>query len=138
MFSPMFVRHRDPCAALHSIAGLQGMARRVPAKYPALNIAETDEAFFVEAEIPGVRKDNLEISVAGKELIISGERKENVPGNASAHRRETAHGKFTRTLHFRDDVDAGAVEATFKDGVLTLKLPKAPHSRPRKIAVNAH
>jgi len=105
------------------------------AGYPALNTWEDGDAAYVEAELPGMNMDDVEIYVTGKELTIGGERKIAQPEGASWHRRERSQGRFTRTLSLPWDIDADRVEARLQDGVLAIKLPKAETSKPKKVKV---
>jgi len=105
------------------------------ANYPALNVWETDEALHVEAELPGLKSENIEISVIGRELTIKGERVPAEMSDATWHRRERSTGAFARVLRLPFDVDSEKVTAAAKDGVLCVALPKAAAARPRKIDV---
>jgi len=105
--------------------------------YPSLNVSQDGERFCVQAELPGIHPEDLEISVEGTTLTLRGERKsENVEG-VSYHRRERPTGRFHKALTLPHEVDSEKVEATFKDGVLKLVLPKAEHVKPKKITVRA-
>ena len=103
---------------------------------PAVNVWEKPESFVLEAELPGFSMNDLDVTVEGAEVLLKGERKpaEKVEG-ATVHRRERWHGKFERRLEFPIDLDAEKAEATMKDGVLTLVLPKSPAAAPRKISI---
>lgn len=103
--------------------------------YPSLNISEDGEKFYVEAELPGTRPEDLDISVEGNTLTLKGERKGEDLKNASYHRRERKLGSFQKAVALSADVNSEAVSAEFKNGVLKLVLPKAEHAKPRKIAV---
>jgi HSP20 family protein len=102
--------------------------------YPALNVWEDDGNLYAEAEVPGLTMDNLEVFVVGDELTIKGERKQ-ADSNATYHRRERGVGQFSRTLRLPMPIDADKVEASLKDGVLSVRMPKAEAARPRKIEV---
>ncbi len=111
---------------------------RLTALYPPLNIWEDEGAVYVEAELPGMSLDDLEIFVTGhNQLTIRGERKAPEIEGATWHRRERAFGTFSRVITLPVDVDADKVEATFHNGVLRIVLPKTAASRTRKIAVKA-
>ncbi|MGD9644824.1 MAG: Hsp20/alpha crystallin family protein [Pirellulales bacterium] len=105
------------------------------APFPAVNIWETDQDVFVEAEIPGVKESDLEILVVGEELTIKGKRGD-VSDDTSFHRRERGVGPFSRVVRLPVEVDADKVEAALREGVLEIRLAKAAASRPRKIRVN--
>lgn len=104
--------------------------------FPALNAWEDDNAFYVEAELPGIAQEDLEITLAdASTLAIKGERKQPVLENTKWHRRERGFGSFERTLTLPGAVDTQQVEAFTKGGVLTIKLPKAAELKPRKIEI---
>jgi len=109
-----------------------------PASFPALNAWEDAESYYVEAELPGLALEDLEISLAeGDTLSIKGQRKGPAENDGNWHRRERAFGEFERTLKLPAAVDSDKVEASLKLGVLTVKLPKAPELKPRRIEVKA-
>ena len=103
--------------------------------FPLLNMWEADDALFADAELPGVSAENLDVQVVGDELTLKGRRTFATPEGAQFHRRERAMGEFTRIVKLPFEVDADNVEATFKNGVLTLRMPKAPAALARKITV---
>ncbi len=102
---------------------------------PAVNVWEKEDALVVETEIPGVKKEELELSVAGNQLSIRLNRPEASEEGVTYHRRERPTGPACRVLQLPVEVDAEKVEATLRDGVLTITLPKAESAKPRKIAV---
>ncbi len=105
--------------------------------FPALNIWEDGDHLFAEAELPGMGMDDIELFVVGSELTIKGQRKAMDDQNANYHRRERGVGEFCRTVTLPVEIDANKVEATLKNGVLTISLPKAEAARPRKISVRS-
>ena len=108
------------------------------AAFPALNVWEEAEQVFVEAELPGLKLEDLEIYVTGgNQLTIKGERKPNVPENSTWHRQEQAFGTFSRSLTLPFPVDPDKVDARLENGVLLVKLAKHESARPRKIPVKA-
>ena len=102
---------------------------------PALNAWETEESAFIEAEVPGLTLEDLDLSVQGTELTLRGECREQAPENADYHRRERSSGKFSRVLRLPFPVEVNRVEAQLKNGILTVRLPKAESAKPRKIPV---
>jgi HSP20 family protein len=109
-----------------------------PTGFPALNAWEDDGAFWVECELPGLAQEDIEIEMPDNTTIsIKGARKEPELASGKWHRRERAYGTFQRTMTLPGAIDSDNVEASFKRGVLTVKLPKAPELRPRKISVKA-
>ncbi len=111
---------------------------RVAPGYPAMNIWTNDEGGVITAELPGLSPDEIEISVVGETLTLSGERKADAPGDdVHYHRRERGYGKFSRTIQLPFQVDADKVEALFEKGVLHVSLPRAEADKPKKITVKA-
>ena len=102
---------------------------------PAVNLWEDGTAIYAELELPGVKSDQLELSVAGGELSIKVERPEVEQPGVTYHRRERGVGSFARVLRLPVEVDADKVEAELAGGVLKITLPKSETARPRKIAV---
>jgi len=109
-----------------------------PSGYPALNCWADEGSFYVEAELPGIDMDDLEIVVAkGNVLAIKGRRKESQCENGKWLRRERGYGEFERRVELPGPVAEDGIVASLKNGVLTITLPKAPQIRPRKIEVKA-
>jgi len=105
---------------------------------PAVNIWEKGNGFVLEAELPGFAMNDLDITVEGAEVVLRGERKPiEQEADSTFHRRERWFGKFERRLEFPVELDAGKAEATLKDGVLTLSLPKSPAAAARKINIKS-
>lgn len=103
--------------------------------FPPVNVfRDTGGDVVLRAELPGLRPEDIAISCEQRTLTISGERKvEQAEGGY--HRRERAAGKFSRSIRLPDDLDASRAEASFKHGVLTLRLPRAEAAKPRQISV---
>ena len=105
-------------------------------EYPALTVWEDVDNLYVEAELPGLELDDLEIYVSGGNLLsIQGERKQPEAGSGTWHRQERGFGKFSRVYELPTEVDSDAVQATLKDGVLNATLPKRAEAKPRRISV---
>lgn len=103
---------------------------------PAVDIKETPEAFLVEAELPGMAKEDVKVTVHDGVLTIQGERKSEEESNdKKLHRIERFYGSFTRRFTLPDNVDENSVTAGFKDGLLTLKIQKAEPKEPKAIEV---
>jgi HSP20 family protein len=111
--------------------------RAVYGAYPAVNLCETEEAYVLTAELPGLAPEDLEISLEGSTVTLRGERKAAPEEGASLHRQERPAGAFRRAFDLPVPIDGDKVEALHRNGVLTLRLPKAPEHRPRQIAVKA-
>ena len=104
--------------------------------FPAFNLWEEDDSLCAEAELPGMDVSDLEIYVnGGNQLSIRGERKQTQCEGGTWHRQERGHGKFARLLDLPVEVDPEKVEASFQQGVLTLKMPKREEAKPRRIQV---
>ena len=104
--------------------------------YPLVNISEDRDHLYVRAELPGVKAENLEITIQDNSLILRGERK--IPTEekqVNYHRREREAGFFRRVVALPARIQADKVEATCKDGILTIKLAKPEEVKPRKIQV---
>jgi HSP20 family protein len=107
-------------------------------EFPTINLWESDDALCLEAELPGLELEDLEIFVTGNtQLTLKGERKPPVVEKGVQHRQERAFGKFTRTLTLPFAVDDSAVDARFENGVLKVRLPKHEAAKPRKIVIKA-
>lgn len=106
---------------------------------PAVDIKETPEAFMVEAELPGMSKDDVKVTVHDGVLTIQGERRhEEETQDKKHHRIERVYGSFLRRFTLPDNVDENSVKAVFKDGVLSLTLQKAEPTEPKAIEVEVH
>ena len=106
--------------------------------YPAVNITEDGNNVYVRGELPGVKSEDLDISVVEGRLIIRGERKLGTEEKeANYHRREREGGFFRRIIALPARVTSEKVAAKIKNGVFTITLPKAEETKPRKIAVKA-
>lgn len=101
---------------------------------PAFEVKETKDAFVFKADVPGLKEENLEISVTGNRLTVAGKREEEKrEENDRLYTYERTYGTFTRTFTLPDGVDLEHVNAELKEGVLTLHLPKLPEIQPKKI-----
>ncbi len=113
-------------------------SRRVAPSYPAMNAWSNENGLVITAEVPGVKPEDIDISVVGETLTLTGERKpDEVNEETKYHRQERGYGKFTRTLQLPYSINVNNVEATFKNGVLSINLPRAEETKPRKINVRS-
>jgi HSP20 family protein len=106
-----------------------------PAFTPPLNVFEDGESIVVELEVPGLKSGDVEVTFENGELTLKGEKKYEAKENAPVHRRERVYGAFTRTLTLPWEITADKISAEMKDGVLTVVLPKAEVSKPRRVAI---
>jgi HSP20 family protein len=103
-----------------------------------MNVWTNEEGGVVTAELPGVDREDIDISVQDDTLTLRGTRKRDEPEEGGTyHRRERGTGAFARTVQLPFRVEAGEVEATFESGVLNITLPRAEEDRPKRIAVKA-
>lgn len=109
-----------------------------PNVFPLINVFTDADGWVVRAEVPGVPADKVEIEIEPRGLKVSGER---VPATtdtaAGFHRRERRFGKFSRTIQLPRDLDIDQASAEVKNGVLTIRIPKAAAARPRLVSVKA-
>ncbi|MGB9673280.1 MAG: Hsp20/alpha crystallin family protein [Anaerolineales bacterium] len=104
--------------------------------FPAINLWVSENGLIITSEVPGIEPDNMDISVVNEMLTISGERPaEKIESEARYHRQERGCGKFARTIQLPFAVDANKVEATFRDGILQISLPRKEEDKPKKIKV---
>jgi HSP20 family protein len=103
--------------------------------FPPVNLSEDAGNLYLRAELPGIQPEDIEICVEGETLTLKGERKLAATENVSFHRREREGGRFRRILSLPSRVNAEAVSAVFKNGVLKIVLPKAPEAQPKQIKV---
>jgi HSP20 family protein len=104
--------------------------------WPAIDVAEEENAIVVRAEIPGCKAEDIDISVYGNTLTISGEKKLSEEKKEKGYYHvESTYGSFRRELNLPTDVDRDKIDATCKDGVLSIKLPKAEKTKAVKIKV---
>lgn len=105
-----------------------------PALLPLVNIVETKNGYTLEAEVPGVNKDGVEITVDGNELVILG-RRQKTESNAQLLYRESADADYRRVFELDPAIDAGKIAAKVEQGVLTLELPFSERVKPKKITI---
>ena len=118
--------------------GFTGRLYREPIAgvFPLMNVTEDNDNYYIRAELPGIKADELDISVTGNTLSIAGERNITPDNeNAKYHRREREAGKFSRIISLPTQIDTGKVEASSSNGVLKVVLPKAEAAKPKQITV---
>jgi HSP20 family protein len=104
---------------------------------PAVSLSQDRDQLILRAELPGMKKEDINISLQDEVLTLSGERREtDVLAQAKAHRAERFFGKFQRTLTLPLAVDPNKVQAIYENGLLTVTLPKAGETKPQSIEVN--
>lgn len=105
---------------------------------PALDVSETKDAVTIKAEVPGIDAKDIEVTLEGQVLTIKGEKKEEKEEKEEHYyRKERSYGAFARSIRLPASVEVGKVAATFKNGVLTVTLPKTPAAKGTAIPVKA-
>ncbi|MDW8066104.1 MAG: Hsp20/alpha crystallin family protein [Aquificaceae bacterium] len=103
---------------------------------PAVDVYETDKEVVIKAELPGVKKENVEVSIRDNSLHIRGEKKEEKEEKTETyHRVERVYGKFERVIPLPVDVKVEEAKAEFKDGILEVRIPKAEGAKEKKIEI---
>ena len=129
---------REMDAVLHRFGGgVPAMSNEWQGVFPAVNLYETADAYLLTAELPGIAPDDIEVSLQGSTVTLSGERKIDYSTlkDVSLHRRERQVGSFRRAFQLPAAIDGDKIEAAHKNGVLMLRLPKTPEHQPRQIPV---
>ena len=103
--------------------------------FPLVNIFSEPDGYIVRLEIPGVSPEDLHIETQGRTLTIKGNRERCGPEGAGFHRRERDSGEFSRSLQLPDSLDLMRGEASHKNGILTIRVPKREEAKPRQITV---
>lgn len=104
---------------------------------PSVDISETGASYLIKAEIPGVNKDDVKVTIQNGMLTIQGERKqEKEEKDKKFHRIERSYGSFVRSFSMPDDADESAVKAEFKDGMLNVTLPKSEKAKAKAINIS--
>tara|TARA_B110000014_G_scaffold253087_1_gene232107 strand:+ start:814 stop:1263 length:450 start_codon:yes stop_codon:yes gene_type:complete len=113
------------------------LRREETAKMPAIDVSENEGAYLVKAELPGVAREDLDVTIKDGVLAINAERKKEKKDDKDGRviREERYYGKFVRSLRLGSDVDESGIEAHYEDGVLNLSLPKTAEVKPRKVDV---
>ena len=102
--------------------------------HPMADVAEQDDAYVITADLPGVSRDNIKVQMVDNVMTLSGERKSETR-DEDTQRIERSYGRFSRSFSLPSAVDEGKISAEYKDGVLTVTLPKAESAKPKQIAV---
>ena len=134
-FADLENRRREMLRFLDAVAG-EPFGEVTAGVFPPMNVTQDDGHFYLRAEVPGIRANDLSISAARNRISISGRRE--IPQEherVSYHRKERADGTFNRTITLPSEIDAESVDARYADGILTLKLAKAAETKPRQITV---
>jgi HSP20 family protein len=105
---------------------------------PNVDIVENKDAFEIHAELPGVKQEDVQLTLDDNTLVLSGEKKQEVKEDkGTCHRVERTYGKFQRSFSLPNSIQPDKVNATFEDGVLRIVLPKAEQAKPRSIQIES-
>jgi len=130
--------HWDPFQALAGWISAAPWATNEPAFAPRFDVKEEKGEYVLSADLPGVKPEGVEIALLGDRLKVSGRRESSrKEESGQTYLSEISYGSFAREFTLPESVDGEHVQASLKDGVLTLHLPKKPEAEPRKIAVSA-
>jgi HSP20 family protein len=140
----MVARFSDPFAALLNIqrafkdsqySDWLGLSTTSRAAFPPVNVFQQEDDLVVIAEMPGVKKEDIDISIKRDQLRIAGKRSIDYDDNTRIHRQERKAGTFDRTFTLPVEIQADAVKAEYQDGLLALHLPRAEKDRPRRVEI---
>jgi HSP20 family protein len=134
-----FDQLRRELSGLLGSFGPEGARAPRSSVFPPVNLYETDDAWVLTAEVPGLRPEDLDVSVDGARVTLRGERKIAIPDQpgTSVHRRERQAGIFRRTFELPGAPESDKIEATYRHGVLRVRLPKPAPRQARQISVQA-
>ena len=137
-------RFRSPLDELHRMRQqLEQMFDDTPGQrasagvFPLINLTEDRNNYYVRAELPGVKAEELDIQATANNIAISGERKIAAEGNARYHRREREAGSFSRMIGLPGDINTDKVDAKLENGVLTVVIAKAEAAKPKQITIKS-
>ena len=127
---------RNQMNRVMSLFGDGQATKRVSGVFPLVNITEDKDRYYIRAELPGIKGEDIDVQVTANNISISGERvieKEN--NGVKYHRREREAGSFSRAITLPGDINSDGVEAGMINGILTIAVPKAEAAKPRQITV---
>jgi HSP20 family protein len=112
---------------------------RVSTWYPAVDVLESKDSYLIRAELPGMKREDIKVEVKDGILVLSAERKSEKPAEGVEYRHvERVEAKFWRSFSLPETVKHDGIEATYKDGVLEVTVPKPEEAKPRQIEVTVH
>ena len=112
-------------------------ARRSLSKWhPAVDVLESKDAYLVRAELPGMKKEDIKVEVKDGNLVLSGEMKSEKPDGVEYRHVERVAAKFWRSFTLPENVTQDGIQASYKDGILEIRVAKAEEAKPRQIAIN--
>jgi HSP20 family protein len=112
---------------------------RISKWYPAVDVLESKDSYLLRAELPGMKKEDIKVEVKNGTLVLSGESKSEKPAEDVEYRHvERVATKFWRSFSLPETVTQDRIEATYKDGILEIRVPKAEQAKPRQIEIGVH
>ena len=107
--------------------------------YPAVDVLEGKDAYLIRAELPGMKREDIKVEVKDGALVLSGERKSEKPAEGVEYRHvERVAAKFWRSFTLPETAKQDGIEATYKDGILEVRVPKMEEAKPRQIEISVH
>ena len=107
--------------------------------YPAVDVLESKDSYLIRAELPGMKREDIKVEVKDGTLVLSGERKSEKPAEGVEYRHvERVAAKFWRSFSLSKTAKQDGIEATYKDGILEIRVPKAEEAKPRQIEISVH
>jgi HSP20 family protein len=107
--------------------------------HPAVDVLESKDAYLIRAELPGMNRDEIKVEVKDGNLVLSGETKTEKPAEGVEYRHvERVAAKFWRSFSLPETANPDGIEATYKDGILEIRVPKAEEAKPRQIEISVH
>jgi HSP20 family protein len=107
--------------------------------YPAVDVLESKDSFLIRAELPGMKREDIKVEVKDGTLVLSGERKSEKPAEGVEYRHvERVAAKFWRSFSLPETAKQDGIEATYKDGILEVRVPKMEEAQPRQIEISVH
>jgi HSP20 family protein len=107
--------------------------------YPAVDVLEGKDAYLIRAELPGMKREDIKVEVKDGALVLSGERKSEKPAEGVEYRHvERVAAKFWRSFSLPETAKQDGIEATYKEGILEIRVPKAEEAKPRQIEISVH
>jgi len=107
--------------------------------HPAVDVLESQDSYLIRAELPGMKREDIKVEVKDGALVLSGERKSEKPAEGVDYRHvERVAAKFWRSFSLPETAKQDGIEATYKDGILEIRVPKAEEAKPRQVEISVH
>jgi HSP20 family protein len=141
LFQEMDILRREIDQALRGVGRNSQYQTFMPGigagEYPRINLSEDENNYYLEALVPGVDPESLDLNLMRGTLSLTGERQEDRKNGHTWHRRERGGGKFMRTIELPDSIDSSKVDAEYRNGILLITIGKPQSEIPKKISVQA-